>query len=107
MFSLVDAENIFNSLDGEVALCNILHSCPSLNRILVNTYCECIACLLEVKPIYSLEGTTQGDPLAMDMYALGVSPFIQQMGVVNSTKQIWYADDCTVCGRGCFSGGKL
>ena len=47
----------------------------------------------------SQEGTTQGDPLAMAMYAIAVNPLICQLKR-NSTKQIWFADDAT-------AGGKL
>ena len=35
---LVDASNAFNNLNHEVALSNILHQCPSLARVLINTY---------------------------------------------------------------------
>lgn len=34
----VDAENAFNSLNHSVALHNVLHLCPPLGCILVNTY---------------------------------------------------------------------
>ena len=38
------------------------------------------------------EGTTQGDPLAMPMYALATVPLISKVRT-EQTKQIWYADD--------------
>ena len=43
------------------------------------------------------EGTTQGDPLAIPMYALGVVPLIQQLADMN-VSQIWYADDASAGG---------
>ena len=46
----------------------------------------------------SQEGTTQGDPLAMAMYSLGVVPLIMRMSEIPFTRQIWYADDSSVCG---------
>ena len=45
------------------------------------------------------EGTTQGDRLAMAMYAIAVNPLIRQLKS-DTTKQIWFADDAT-------AGGKL
>ena len=41
----------------------------------------------------SMEGTTQGDPLAMPMYALGVDALSDDF-----VKQVWYADDASTCG---------
>ena len=46
----------------------------------------------------SEEGTTQGDPLAMPMYALGVIPLINALSD-DFIKQVWYADDAFACGR--------
>ena len=50
--------------------------------------------------IPSCEGTTQGDPLAMAMYALAVVPLIKRLRVaVPSVGQIWFADDATAVGK--------
>ena len=50
---------------------NILHLCPSLGRVLVNTYRLGVNMYIGGESIMSVEGTTQGDPMAMAMYALG------------------------------------
>ena len=44
-------------------------------------------------------GTTQDDPLAMSMYAVGIMPLLHELQSTG-TKQVWYADDAT-------GGGKL
>ena len=49
--------------------------------------------------IESMEGTTQGDPPAMAMYALAITPLIQQMRTRSpDTNQVWFADDATCAG---------
>ena len=49
--------------------------------------------------ITSSEGTTQGDPLAMAMYALAVKPLIGKLkSDARNVKKIWYADDDTGAG---------
>ena len=49
---LVDAENAFNSLNREVVLRNALHLCPSLGRVLFNTYREPVNMFVEHDIIY-------------------------------------------------------
>ena len=48
----------------------------------------------------STEGTTQGDPLAMVMYALAVTPLIRHLRSSDpAVSQVWYADDATGIGK--------
>ena len=93
---LVDATNAFNSLNRQATLRNIQHLCPSFSTILISTYRVDVALYIEGSTLLSEEGTTQGDPLAMPMYALGVLPLINCIS--GDLMQVWYADDATACG---------
>ena len=94
---LVDATNAFNTLNRMGALHNISVSCPPLAQILINTYRVPVRMIIPGNgEISSTEGTTQGDPLAMAMYALAVSPLILQLrSRCPHVKQVWFADDAT------------
>ena len=41
----------------------------------------------------SSEGTTQGDPLAMSLYAISLQQLITRLKVKSAASQCWYADD--------------
>ena len=41
----------------------------------------------------SAEGTTQGDPLAMGLYALSIQPLTASLQAASIVKQCWFADD--------------
>jgi len=77
---LVNATNAFNCVNHQAALHNISVLCPSFATILHNTYGTPV-CLFVVGEgeISSTEGTTQGDPFAMAMYALAVVPLIRHL----------------------------
>ena len=97
---LVDATNAFNSVNRQAALHNISVMCPSLSQVLTNTYQAPVRCVVQGNgEILSTEGTTQGDPLAMAMYALAVRPLIDgQQAHCPTVKQVWYTDDATGAG---------
>ena len=97
---LVDASNAFNALNRKVALHNIRISCPALYTILRNTYGTASELFVGGKVIYSMEGTTQGDPLAMPMYAVASVPLIDRLETANSgARQLWFADDSSNAGK--------
>jgi len=97
---LVDASNAFNSLNRQVALRNISVLCPSIATILINTYRGNVPLFIDGKQLFSSEGTTQGDPLAMAMYAISVIPLIDAIRDC-SIRQAWFADDATAAGSLC------
>ena len=68
-----------------------------LGQVLINTYRSPIRLFVTGSgEIASTEGTTQGDPLAMAMYALAISPLINKLKqLCPDVKQVWYADDAT------------
>ena len=93
---LVEASNAFNSLNCDAALHNIRFLCPSISTILINTYRVPTELFMDGEVMFSREGTTQGDPLAMPMYAVATIPLIKRLP--NSVSQVWYADDAAALG---------
>lgn len=65
---LIDASNVFNSLNRAAALHSVRVICPAIAIYSINTY-RAPARLFVVggKELESSEGTTQGDPLAMSL----------------------------------------
>ena len=99
---LVDASNAFNSLSRPAALWNCHVLWPRCSRFLFNSYRGNPVILLKnllsgkLLVLHSQEGTTQGCPLVMLMYAIGVPPLISRLQNPELHKQNWYADD-TAC----------
>jgi len=96
---LVDASNAFNSLNRRTALRNVMSICPSLATITINTYRQHPQLFIQNQKLLSQEGTTQGDPLAMAIYAISLQPLVQRLNDQNA-KQVWFANDAS-------AGGKL
>ncbi len=102
---LVDADNAFNRLNRAVALHNILYTCPPLATVVTN-FCRTPSRLFVTggMELSSEEGTTQGCPLSMALYAISVIPLINMchntatMDCTAAT-QVWFADD--VAAGGC------
>ena len=97
---LIDASNAFNSLNRQTALLNIQRLCPSLATALINTYRAPSELFVDGDVLLSQEGTTQGDLLAMPMYALATIPLIRKLKeCVTDVNQVWYADDASGAGK--------
>jgi hypothetical protein len=76
---LVDANNAFNSISRPAALWNVRVNWVRCSRFLFNSYRGYALLLIAGSKVWllSCEGFTQGDPLAMLAYGLGVLPLIK------------------------------
>ena len=77
---------------------NILRLCPSFATIVINSYHSDSSLFIDGETLLSQEGTTQGDPMAMEIYAIGILPLIHHLAD-ESVKQSWFADDASVGGN--------
>ena len=73
----IDASNAFNSLNREALLHNIRYLCPPIATYMSNCY-RTPARLFVIggEELLSAEGTTQGCPLAMPGYGIGIIPLL-------------------------------
>ena len=101
---LVDASNAFNTINRNAFLHNITIKCPLLARYARNCYYANIRLFIIGRAeIQSMEGTTQGDPTAMVIYAMATIPLILMLEaeanqVDSTTKTAAYTDDLTAAG---------
>ena len=96
---LIDASNAFNSLNRAAALHNIRVLCPIIAVYAINTYRQSARLFITGgKEIKSAEGTTQGDPIAMGLYAISIQPLITSLQAMSDAKQCWFADDASGAG---------
>ena len=87
----IDANNAFNSINRKVVLHNMTILCPEFAIYIRNCYATSARLFVTGgKELLSMEGTTQGDPIAMAMYAIGILPLLN---VNTTTKRIAFADD--------------
>jgi len=98
---LVDASNAFNTLNRKAMMHNIGIICPAIARYVRNTYTVAPRLIVaEEKEVRSEEGTTQGDPIAMAIYALAISVLQQKISYKStSVKQVGFADDLSGGGK--------
>ena len=91
--------NAFNSLNRAAALNNIRVLCWLIATYVTNTYrVPTRLFVVGGSELKSAEGTTQGDPLAMSMYAISLQPLISLLHNRSTAKQCWFADDATGAG---------
>ncbi|XP_063588678.1 uncharacterized protein LOC134765814 [Penaeus indicus] len=101
---MVDAANAFNNINRKATIHNIEIKCPSIAQYIKNTYSQPAKLHIYDKQtntcetIASNEGTTQGDPIAMAMYALGLLKLQDHINFSDTNiKQVAYADDPNRC----------
>ena len=93
---LIDASNAFNALNRAAALHNIRVLCPPIATYATNTYRQPARLFITGESeLKSAECTTQGDPLAMAIYAISLQPLITRLGFSSDVKQCWYVDDAS------------
>ena len=102
---LIDASNAFNSVNREVFLHNIKVVCPAIAVYVTNCYAiPSRLFIIGGHEIKSSEGTTQGDPIAMAVYATAIIPLILMIIEITnrlpdtSSKTVAYADDFSAAG---------
>ncbi|XP_066911589.1 uncharacterized protein [Clytia hemisphaerica] len=101
---LVDASNAFNTLNRNAFLHNIKRLCPALSTYVSNCYQrKSRLFVMGGSELSSCEGTTQGDPMAMPTYAIGLMPLLDLLKedlISAEVKEAAFADDLA-------GGGKL
>ena len=102
---LIDAANAFNSINRNVFLHNISIICPAITIYVHNCYSlPSRLFVIGGFEIKSCEGTTQGDPIAMSVYAIAIIPLMLMVLEITSNssddvaKMVAYADDFTAGG---------
>ena len=98
---MVDASNAFNSINREAFLHKTKIICPSLSTYNNNRYSTPSKLYIQGGiSLKSEEGTTQGDPTAMAIYTLGITPLIAWLSKKSKENtnsppinQVAFADD--------------
>ena len=97
---MMDVSTAFNALNRETALWNARILWPRCSRFLFNTYKGYAPLIVAgtTELLFSSEGTTQGDPLAMLFYGVSLMPLIESLKDRDKYLQTWYADDSGALG---------
>ena len=107
---LMDAANAFNRLNREQALAEVRKSWPRAARFIFNAYKGYKMIFVDGTDeiLYSEDGCTQGDPIAMLLYGVGVKPLFvvvkEKVAEVFNDKgeklfQVLFADDSSAAGK--------
>ena len=96
----MDASNAFNALNRKMALWHARILWPRCSRFRFNTYRGFAPLIVAgtTELLFSSEGTTQGDPLAMLFYGVSLMPLIESLKDRDKYLQTWYADDLGALG---------
>ena len=106
-FFMVYASNAFNSLNQKLAMKNIKLVCSNLSQYIENMYQDAARLYIaggSGEFLYSSEGTTQGNNIAMAFYTHSTVPIIKQLQNVDDdikaepVEQVWFADDSSAAG---------
>ena len=98
---LVAASNAFSSVNRNAFLHNVEIICPSIARYVKNCYSLSNRLfIVGGEEIQSMEGTFQGDPAAMEIYAIAIVPMILMLVDISLQRNYnnfttAYADDLT------------
>ena len=74
---LIDAENVFNSLTGVLALKHVEIIFPASHQALANSNKHPSNLYVNHTVLTSTESATQGDTLAMAMYGIEIIPLVE------------------------------
>ena len=105
--TLIDASNGFNELSRYHMLWTIKHLWPKASLFTFNCYRHFAMLIVRnnnqpITILHSMEGVQQGDPLAMILYGLSLTPLIKKLQLENHTTPIptplqpWFADDSAI-----------
>ena len=98
-----DASNTFNSINRNLLLHNAKIICPQMATYIYNSYCKPARLfIVGGEEISSSEGTTQGDPVAMQAYGIGLTPLLNLLSTKEAEetwKQVAFADDISGIGK--------
>ena len=102
---VVDASNAFNSINRNAFLHNVTIICLAIVIYVKNCYSlHSRLFIIGENKISSCEGTTQGDPIAMAVYAITIIAMIPMIvditsKIDDSVKTAAYAEDVTAAGK--------
>lgn len=102
---LVDVRNGFNKLNHCAILWTVGHRWPSGSRFAFNCYRHSAQLVLQQtsgipRILQSQEGVTQGDPLSMILYGIGLLPLLESLhDHVPELVQPWYENDLAISGK--------